>query len=85
MHNANTESEVDERVQIIRNAFGQYPGMSVGLSLMRDFPQKGILFFDCLPIFENPSTHNMLVPVTIFTPQISSTSSNRISVPWTRQ
>lgn len=29
--------------------------------LTEDFPKKGILFFDCLPIFENPATHNMLV------------------------
>jgi hypothetical protein len=26
-----------------------------------DFPKPGILFFDCLPIFENPDTFNLLV------------------------
>ena len=26
-----------------------------------DFPKKGILFFDCLPIFDNPGSFNLLV------------------------
>ena len=60
------EAEFDQKVITLRETFAEYPGANLISSKMyltnsEDFPKKGILFFDCLPIFENPHTHNMLV------------------------
>jgi len=61
-----TETEFDKNVKIIRGSFAQYQGNhTCGLqSLKSDFPKKGILFFDCLPIFENPQLFNLLVELS---------------------
>ena len=56
-----TEEEFDKKVQTIRNSFGQYQGIQIHIQANLDFPKKGILFFDCLPIFDNPRLFNMLV------------------------
>jgi hypothetical protein len=58
------EAELDNKVQIIRNSFTQYQGILIDIQANLDFPKKGILFFDCLPIFENPRLFNMLVSLT---------------------
>ena len=56
------EAEFDQRVSVLRESFEQYQGTHIySPQLTIDFPKPGILFFDCLPIFENPQTFNLLV------------------------
>ena len=59
-----TDAEYDRQVQIIRDSFTQYQGIPIDIQANLDFPKKGVLFFDCLPIFENPRLFHMLVSPT---------------------